>query len=325
MLAEGLPHALNVNPHEYQQQLVTLTKETLEGARQEAVRASSDLAVQATSAEERYMAAEEVCIRASTDVEAKKTNSQMATSAVAANQKEHKLAEDAKRAVLAEHDGLRDKKASIDSVVAALEQYEGGVSSEPPLTQVVAFLESMGAEKALVVAVPGALGATPAQRQGFDVVVMDWVKKTLVDEAAAANAALAAAAPAERDIAAQALGAWAVLDVARDRASEADSALAEAQATLAEALAEREAASAQRSGHLVQQTLAEACEERLKGALGALERLISRQAGEVDAATAATEAPAKETDNAMEVDAKGIVGDAVERENLQRIATPMGA
>jgi len=327
MLAEALPHAFTGSPHEYQQHVVTLTEEMLEGARQEAMRASADLAVQASAAEERCTAAEEACGRAKADVEAKKTISQDRTSAVTEHQKEHTLAEDAKRVVLSKHDDLREKKENIDSVVATLEKYEGGMLEQPPTTEVMAYLQSIGAEKALTAAVPGALALAPAARKDFDVIVMDFVKKTLVGDAATAHAALEAAKPAERDAEVEALGAWAVLDVAKDGASKAAIALSEAQATLAEVTAEREAATKQKSDHLIQQTLAESREQQLKGALGALEALRTRQAEEVAAATAAMEAPAQEAAVAMEVDAtaKGTAGDIGEREQMLRVATPMGA
>merc|ERR1719401_1684779 len=132
------------------------------------------------------------------------------------------------------------------------------------LDTVVEFLEAQSAEKALIAALPAALSVGAQERNEFDKLTVEEALKQISSmrqrtemtiREGAANAAFAEA---------EALGAWAILDVEQDAVRAADSAVMEAQAAVSHAESERSAAKTSVEDHrkalssaLVQEALAE--------------------------------------------------------------------
>lgn len=309
MLVEGLPHALPAagqEPHRFQREFISLAGGLLAEARKGATAAleaceakSKEEEVQFQAAEKERSAAAESTATARADFEAKTAELRGLEEQAALAEVDLAGLEEARDAVLRGREELKGRRQAVSAVAAALEEWESGKSEKPPTAKVVAFLEEAKVEKALLAAAPSALAVRPAERKAFDNVAMEEISKIIEHSGADLDEKLAAGEPEERQALAEALGAWAILDVARDRVKEAKAALTAARRTLRDAEAteatalDAETTRREAQGEaLAQQSQAAEKIKELDEAVAALER-VSEPAPE------ATEASAE----AMEVEA----------------------
>eukprot|EP00448_Togula_jolla_P021768 CAMPEP_0170591286 /NCGR_PEP_ID=MMETSP0224-20130122/12323_1 /TAXON_ID=285029 /ORGANISM="Togula jolla, Strain CCCM 725" /LENGTH=373 /DNA_ID=CAMNT_0010915141 /DNA_START=56 /DNA_END=1177 /DNA_ORIENTATION=- len=202
------------------------------------------------------------------------------------------------QSILDGHAALEEQLTLSESMAQAARDLQTGVqdnelSSTADL--VLEYLAENGAEQALQAAARSAFHRSPAERHPFDVITLEAVQANLALYQAAASEKVATSAPSAESAQAELLGAWAVLDVARDQIMTIKEAIGEAEQALELAsqsftAAETEAKALRQalSGCLVQQTLSEASAAEINKALAALGRITD------EAAVPASKAPSTE-------------------------------
>jgi len=167
----------------------------------------------------------------------------------------------------------------------------------PTVESVLEYLAENGAEQALQAAARSAFERSPAERRPFDVVALEALVANLAAYQAAASEKVTLSTPSAEQARAEVLGAWAILDVARDQIMATKEAIVEAELALEQAsesftTAETEAKVLRQalSGCLVQQTLSESAAAEINTALAALGRIA-------DAAAPASAAPAEASED----------------------------
>jgi len=308
VLCDALPHAVapcaaGETRHEFQDKVIECVRRALadaHGAAQEqaaAARASVEAArVQEAEATAAAARAGEAAGAAGADVQAKAEALDAAQAAVREEEALHGSTGAETQQALQEHKGHETRTSEIETLLALADGAAAlGADASARLAD---FLAAQRAEKPLVVAVPSAFGLAPDARSQFDGLVVDSATKVLRDALAEAQAAVDAGAQAARNAEAELLGAWAVLDCARDRAAAAESALSAAKAALAEAQSAHKAeaagitaASERLQTALAEHVLAERRPSDITSAQQALERLVQ---GEAAPEAAAPEAAAPE-------------------------------
>lgn len=172
------------------------------------------------------------------------------------------------------------------------------------------YLEWRGdVEKPLVAAAPFALQSCPNERGDFDTIVVDALAKLFAADVATTQAALAAEEPNEQQLAAEALGSWALSDHLRDQAklratehAESLNAVGREEATHARAQAHAKECDEVRARCVLEQNECAARTRALAVALEAFDRLTAGP--EVDSADKAMDVSseaAAATSLAMEV------------------------
>jgi len=309
MLRDALPHAVAPCPagetrHEFQVKIIDCVRRALadadEAAEAQAVAArEASEAARAQEAEAKLAAAsaEEATGAAGADVKVKADALGLAKTEVREEEALHGATELDTQQVLQEHKEHDARKSEIEALLGLFDGAAAwGVDGAENITT---FLTTMRAEKPLVAALPAALVLAPDARSQFDTLVVDSAKAVLQGSLTEAQAAVDAGAEAAKNAEAERLGAWAVLDCARERAASADAALSAAKAMLADAQsaqaakgAEVVAAADRLQVALVQQALAEGKPSDIANAQQALERLV--QGGTAQEATppVAAQAPA---------------------------------
>lgn len=303
MLREALPHAVAPCPagetrHDFQVKIIDCVRRALADAHaaaevQAAASREASEAARAQEAEAKVVAerAQEVASAAGAEVKAKAEALAIAETKVREEQTWKKSIELEAQRVLEAHTERETRKAEIEALVAF---FDGAAALSVEAAESIAtFLTAKRAEKTLVAAVPAALALVPDARSQFDNLVVDSAKTALHDALVEAQAALDAGAEAAKYAEAESLGAWAVLDCARDRATAADATLSAAKAALVDAQSVQEAkvaavaaATERLQVALVEQTLAEDKPSGITKAQQALERLVQGEAV-VDQASAA--------------------------------------
>jgi len=230
---------------------------------------------------------------AGADVKAKAEALDVAKASVRDEDALHRSTETETQQALQEHQEHKTRQSEIEALLALADGAAalGADASE----SIASFLTAQRAEKPLVVAVPTAFGLAPDARSQFDKLVVDSAKKVLHDSLAETQAAVDAGAEAAKNAEAELLGAWAVLDCARDRVAAADTALSAAKAALVEAQSAQKAeeagvaaATERLQTALAEHALAESKPSDITIAQQALERLVQGEAAPEAAQTAAT-------------------------------------
>jgi len=192
------------------------------------------------------------------------------------------------QSILDGHAALEGQLAKSESMAQAAGELQTGVEANelsPTVDSVLEYLAENGAEQALQAAARSAFQRSPAERHPFDVIALDAVQANLASYRAAASEQVAASAANAERARAEVLGAWAILDAARDQIMTVKEAIGEAEKALEQAsqsftVAETQAKSLRQalSRCLVQQTLAESSAGEINKALAALSRLADATA-----------------------------------------------
>lgn len=147
---------------------------------------------------------------------------------------------DYKRAVTQEEQAFKHLDAVDKSgkrVMADLEKSRweassllAGTNEKGSAKAVVDFLLEAKADPALIAGVPSVLAKEPAERAGFDLLVLAHLHDLLGEKVASADAEIKGEAERQEDARAEMLGAFAVLDLALERVRDAGAELKEAEA-----------------------------------------------------------------------------------------------
>lgn len=143
---------------------------------------------------------------------------------VTREEQEHKRLESVEKAEAKIMNGLRKDKCEVASLLMGIEQKD-------TTDDINDFLASEGADRVLIASMPSMLSKEPAERSGFDLVALAALREFLESKVAAAEAQIAEQTERQTDAHAEAVGAFAVMDLAKDETKEAAANLKEAEAT----------------------------------------------------------------------------------------------
>lgn len=312
MLLDGLPHAVQGKPeerHELQAQLLKMVAKALEAARCEAeqveaiARQSAEAAQADLDARKGALAsASEAMELAKAAVSAQEERLRDCQTEVANEEQEHKRVDAANKAKADVVNLFEQRKAKV------LELLEGA-NTKGSADAVVEHLRQSKCDPALVAALPSIYKKEPCDRTGFDLVALAGLRTTLEKQAAAAEDGIVAARADKVNIHAESLGAWAVMQLARNHAQEAQGEL-EAASKVAEAeresvreaklaVEQEERTHSDRAGEL------NAASEKVGRCRSALEALQRLEAGQQVAREPEVSSPAvAETAAGAEVDSQ---------------------
>mmetsp|Transcript_2670 Transcript_2670/g.8281 ORF Transcript_2670/g.8281 Transcript_2670/m.8281 type:complete len:375 (+) Transcript_2670:77-1201(+) len=290
MLIAGLPFALRSpsggEAHTFQKGLVGLTEAALAAMRAMAVEALEGCEEEARAADQRFSLAQVAVCDAAEAIPVKREEREVKAAAVkeveaevASAEKYFNGLEKIKEEVLTLRGEAKGRKKAADAAISALEKLKTESGEEQDTAAVMDCLSLVCAEQALMAAAPHALAAKPSERRQFDNTTLQEIARVLGQTSTKVEEELAAGAEGEADAEAEALGAWAILDIARERLGEAKFALNQTQRAIKAAESAEEAAKtnvescrAAVSATLVQQTLTEARIQELDVAIAALAR-----------------------------------------------------
>jgi len=234
MLVQGLPHAFGNDRHEFQVRFAGMLKLSLEQAKKynEEMQKKSDDQKQETDK------ALEV---AQSELEARKAEESAADAAKEGRIAAHKEAQALSKQELEMHNEsctkkgycadarnvLENERAEIASVLDdSLHMLANGEWNDPDfrdtsINAICDYLKSIGTDPALRASFPKALSNKPAERGCFDKMAVDEAVRVLDEKAQAVAQKLAAGQVEFDEVNAEALGAWAIWEEAKDRESSA--------------------------------------------------------------------------------------------------------
>jgi len=327
MLLQALPHSFGPNVvHPFQKEAGVMVRKALEEGR--------------TEAETRQAAAAQHVKEARTVLEA-----------LQADAESNVASEDAARAVLAEKVAtlqnavatVKNEEIMLGNVVAerdiaAAEQekleagkaevesiqngsfrvlVDGGWEDEEVrdvcMDGVCGYLTAQGVDAVLMAALPKALGLRPEDRGAFDKASIEAANTFILEKVASCNADVSQGDEKFGDIKSEHLGAWAILDLAKEEVAAATQVRDNSESELQKATVDKKLAHSKVSEQdaaladlLAESTMADAKVQQLEQALNAIVQL---EAGEPEIQA--------EKDDAMEVDAENTV--AVEKQKAMMV------
>eukprot|EP00928_Gymnodinium_smaydae_P022018 TRINITY_DN18625_c0_g1_i3.p1 TRINITY_DN18625_c0_g1~~TRINITY_DN18625_c0_g1_i3.p1 ORF type:complete len:386 (-),score=111.79 TRINITY_DN18625_c0_g1_i3:371-1528(-) len=299
-LAAGLPFAVaepKSSRHALQEELIRIVAENLQSTKDATAAASMELEakVQAAQADveqgtERASAAQETETQSAEKLQQRQEEQKIADETVATAEQDRLEAEAIKTSTAKHLEECTQEHAEASSVAAgplAL-LVEGGWEDEETRADVLAAVEDLlkraGAEPTLLAAMHGTFRRKPAERGKFDQVVVSSGESAVAARVTALQKALDTSAITSEDANAEALGLWAIADLAKEAADKAKQAVSEAKASLGQAKRKRtEANSELQAMQQISQVAStehnesEAKARRLSDALTALERLRTQE------------------------------------------------
>jgi hypothetical protein len=157
---------------------------------------------------------------------------------------------------------ILEEKNKLEAEKLEAEKFLAGGWEGMDATLVQEQLSAIGAEPALIAALPGAMAVQPEQRGAFDSLTTQALTSCLNERAEKVDALLSKNQAEERSASSFALGAWAFADVAKGQAGAAAEKVAEAEKSLAFVAAELKKISTDVTAHekVLQAALAEEAE-----------------------------------------------------------------
>jgi len=299
MLVEGLPFAVapcgGADQHKYVAEVQRITRDVLCDAQRSAADRATQCQAAVLGAQAKHKVLEAAVTAAFATEEAAKAEVARreaelrdATAAAEAEHGLYSMAKASKEAVASEAVVLEDLRCEAEAVRdGTLRVLLDGVWQDKSamVDHVVAvqdYLRLIRAEPALVAAAPGALRRQPDSRAPFDGTTINAINRTIEVKLASLDADITAGKPLLKSASAEALGAWAIFDFARERATHAGAELERAQGLLSDASIARQAAEENvknswqaQSELLVAETLAGASVHSISTGLDALARLVA--------------------------------------------------
>jgi len=308
MLLTSLPNAFGPDMHQYQKEIASMMRQSLDTARTAVAETQDTLAQQVREDEAALQVLQSDAARKQVSEESaralldeKAAELAKTNAAVAAEEIICEKAVASKEVVAAERQTLEAAKAEVESVKDGSFQMllEGGWEDDEIrdacIEAVCNYLREENADVVLLAALPKALSFPPAKRGPFDTISVEEANRVFSEKVSGLVGQLAAGQEKWEDATAEHLGAWAVFDVARDQERAASESRDSACASLQTAIEENRLAAAKvveqelsLGGKLAESTLLEAKVQQLELALRSLAQLES---GEL-----------LEKENAMEVD-----------------------
>jgi len=235
LLCAGLPHALEERPedrHPMQEVVLKMANEVLSGAQDEA---QADEAARRSEAE----AAQVVLEGYKAAVES--AGEELAAAQSVVSEKKEALGE--RKKLVAQEEQIHKKAEATDKskgkIMAGLEKernqvaaHLSSVDEKVHSDKLIQFLEKANADAVVIASAPSVLAKEPSERAGFDLQVLSCLQDFLREKLAAVDAEIQAETADQADAHAEARGAFAILDLARDDMREATANLRKAQAAL---------------------------------------------------------------------------------------------
>lgn len=235
MLIAGLPHALEGRPeerHPMQTSVLTMVNQTLASAMGKAQTSEAACKVKQQAAQAELDARKAVAAAASERLAAAQAAASAQKEAlgeckraVTHEEQEHKRAEAVDKSGKKTMAGIEKNRNKVGALLA-------GVDVKGSPEDLVEFLEDIKADPVLIAALPSMLAKEPAERAGFDLAVLANVKELLGNQVATLDADIQGESARQADAHGEAMGAFAVLDLARDKVKEVAARLKDAQSTV---------------------------------------------------------------------------------------------
>jgi len=299
MFITSLPNAFGTDLHPYQKEVASMIRNTLQTARKAAQDAQGSIsqsvneartALEACQANEASMKDAENSARALLEEKVAALESRKA--AVLSEEALCTEIKASKTEVAAEKQKLEEGKGELESIMNGSFQMllDGGWEDEELrdgcIEAVCNYLGEQGGDVVLLAALPKALALPPAKRGPFDTIAVEAASSTFAQKVSTLAAQIAEGEERFEDAEAEYLGAWAILDVARDQEKLASDERDEADAALEKVIVEKKLAiskvldqDAALANVLSQATLLESKIQQLDAALTTLSQLES---GELD-------------------------------------------
>jgi len=325
MLSHGLPLATREVPasrHRYQEDVIGMARDALVSEQGAVVEKAGAIAGKVAAAEAEFDAlrarleeADKALDRATAEAQKKQAASKAAAAEASTGEAHYAAANAETKKVEAQVMAARQKRDSAEAIAdCPLKMLVSGSCEDDESTQeaiqaVVAFLTEIDAEAVLVAAAPAALKSKPAVRQGFDEVVVNGISEAVATRRGLLEASAAAAEKVLAEAESEALGLWAISDVAQAAADAANAEWQTAEeARMVASEARKEVNKEMTKGtHAVNSTLSEQAkhEPRLQTLSAALEAMDRLKAGDYSS-DMAVDTPPADGEAAADVD----MGDA---------------
>lgn len=230
MFLTSLPNVFGPDLHQYQKDVASMMRSSLEAARTSAAHAQdatvekveeARTSLEVLQANLESTQGSEDAARSLLD---EKTAALDAAKAQVTSEKiQYELAKASKDSVADEREKLEASKAEVDSVMNGSFQmllnggWEDDDIRDVCIAAVCDYLTEEDGDVVLLAALPKALLFPPAKRGVFDTIAIDEAFRTITEKVSAIDVQLAAGEEKFEDATAESLGAWAIWDVARDR------------------------------------------------------------------------------------------------------------
>jgi len=170
-------------------------------------------------------AASEALAAAKAVVSEKKAAQGECKQAVATEDQHHKKAEADDKARVKIMAKLEKERAQVAGLLASVDQ-KGSFKA------LQSYLETAEADIVVISSMPSVMAKEPSERTGFDLHVVTWLRDFLGEKVSALDAEIVAEVAHQADAHAEALGAFAILDLARDHMRDATAGLRKAEAVV---------------------------------------------------------------------------------------------
>jgi len=323
MLVEGLPFAVipaDGEQHRYLAEVQAMIRDELSRAHRAAAERAAQCQAEVLGSQAKHKELEEAVAAAaaaeeSSKAEVARTADELRNAEVQSEYEDRMCmtAKTTEEALSNDDAALREARGEAaglrDGALRALSDgaWRDDAEKEEQIAAVQAYLRSIRAEPALVAAAPGALGRAPGSRAAFDGTTVDAIGKTIESRLACIDADLAAGVPALKEAHAEALGGWAICELARERVSDAQAELSRAKEQLSELTdalraAEEKVRSSLReqSDLLVAEVLAGDSVSSLANAIDVFSRLVANANALANPASLEADSAALEADAEMQ-------------------------
>lgn len=247
LLLESLPHATEIGcekRHPFQTEVLKMTGEALKTVHSKAVTTRAGFVVHAAEAKSNSDAVAETFAACKQRQEAAALERDGCAALALQSEEAHANAEyEQSRSEMA-RSRILEERSKLETEKANSEKFLEGGWEGMDVSLVQEQLSAMGAEPALIAAMPGALAVQPEQRGAFDSLTTSALTSCLSERAEKVDSLLSKNQAEERSASSFALGAWAFADVAKGQAGAAADKVTETEKSLASVTTELQKISA---------------------------------------------------------------------------------
>lgn len=247
LLLESLSHASEVQGekrHPFQTEVLKMTDEMLKIVHSTTVETRAGFVARAAEAKANSDAAAEAFAKCKQKQEAAALERDSCAALALQAEEAHANAEYEQSRLEAARSCILEERRKLEAQKANSEKFLEGGWEGMDASLVQEHLGALGAEPALIAAVPGALAVPPDQRGAFDLLTTQALSSCLKEKAETVDSLLSKSQDEERSASSFALGAWAFADVAKGQAVLAAEKVTEAEEALTSVTAEMKKCSA---------------------------------------------------------------------------------
>lgn len=221
LLLEALPHASEIGcekRHPFQTEVLKMTGEALKTVHSKAIKTRAGFVAHAAEEKSNSDAVTETFAACKQRQEAAALERDGCAALALQAEESHANAEyEQSRSEMA-RSRILEERSRLEAEKANSEKFLEGGWEGMDVSLVQEQLSAVGAEPALIAAVPGALAAQPEQRGAFDSLTTSTLTSCLSERAEKVDSLLSKNQAEERSASSFALGAWAFADVAKGQA-----------------------------------------------------------------------------------------------------------